>query len=46
MATLTLSISAILAIIAGITILAWPKVINYVIGIWLMIYGILQLIDL
>lgn len=40
--TFTLII-AILAIIAGILVLIWPKLLNYVVGIWLIIYGALQI---
>ncbi len=39
-----LTISAVLAIIFGIVILIWPKIINYAIGIWLILYGLLQAI--
>ena len=39
-----LTISAILAIIFGVIILIWPKIINYAIGIWLILYGLLQII--
>jgi uncharacterized membrane protein HdeD (DUF308 family) len=34
----------ILAIVAGIIVLIWPAIIAYVIGIFLIIYGILILI--
>lgn len=40
-----LIISAILAIIAGILILIWPRILNIAIGLWLLIYGILQLLE-
>ncbi|MFA4960484.1 MAG: DUF3096 domain-containing protein [Candidatus Pacearchaeota archaeon] len=39
-----LEISAILAILVGILILIWPKIINYAIALWLIIYGLLQLV--
>ena len=34
----------ILAIVAGIIVLIWPAIIAYVIGIFLIVYGILILI--
>lgn len=40
-----LTISAILAIFIGIIILVWPKIINYAIGIWLILYGVLQILS-
>jgi uncharacterized membrane protein HdeD (DUF308 family) len=46
MASITLTISAILAIIFGIIILIAPKALNYLVAIWFLAYGILQLIDL
>jgi len=44
MAVITLTLSAILAIIAGIVVLIWPKTLNIAIGLWLLISGILQLV--
>lgn len=41
MAIITLTISAVLSIIFGIIVLAWPKSLNYIIGIWLLLNGIL-----
>jgi len=43
---ITIAISAILAIVFGIIILVFPKVINYAIGIWLLIYGLVELINM
>jgi|GEM_PF-5810645 len=40
-----LTITAILAILIGILIFIWPKIINYAIGIWLIAYGILQILN-
>ena len=40
-----LTISALLAIIVGIIIMIWPKIINYAIGIWLILYGVLQMLE-
>jgi uncharacterized membrane protein HdeD (DUF308 family) len=42
---LTIAISGAIALIAGIIVLVWPKSINYVIGLWLLITGLLQLIQ-
>jgi len=43
MVAMTITISAVLAIVAGIIIIAWKRSLNYVVGIWLIINGILQL---
>lgn len=42
--TLNLTISAISAIIAGLVVLIWPRALNFAIGLWLLIHGVLQLI--
>ena len=39
-----ITISAVLAIIAGIIILIWPKSLNIAIGLWLLVTGLLQLL--
>ena len=44
MVMITLTISAVLAIILGIIILVWPKALNLAVAVWLLIYGILQLV--
>jgi uncharacterized membrane protein HdeD (DUF308 family) len=44
MVLISLALSAILAILAGIVILIWPKSLNVAVGLWLLISGILQLI--
>ncbi len=44
MVLITITISAVLAIIFGLIILIWPKALNLAVAIWLLIYGILQLI--
>ncbi len=44
MVAITITISAILAIIFGIIILIWPKALNLVVAIWLLISGTLQLL--
>jgi len=41
---ISLTVSAILAILAGVVILIWPKTLNVAVGLWLLISGILQLI--
>ncbi|EFK08566.1 conserved hypothetical protein [delta proteobacterium NaphS2] len=35
------SLQPLLALIAGILILIFPRVLNYIIGIYLIVYGIL-----
>ena len=45
MVAFTLTISAILAIIAGLLILIWPKIIRIALGIYLLVIGILGLIN-
>ena len=37
-------IGGIITIIIGIIILVWPRIIAYVIGIWLVIVGIIAII--
>jgi len=37
-------IGGIITLIIGIIILVWPRIIAYVIGIWLIIVGILAII--
>ncbi len=37
-------VGAILSIIVGIIIIVWPRIIAYVIGIYLIVIGILSLI--
>lgn len=38
------SLQPILALIAGILILIFPKILNYIIGIYLIVYGTLGFI--
>ena len=45
MVAITITLSAILAILAGIIILIWPKSLNYAIAIYLILVGILQLLS-
>lgn len=42
--TVHLSLQALLAIAAGILILVRPKLLNYIVAIFLIVYGILELI--
>ena len=37
-------IASIIAILAGIVILIWPKIINYIIALYLIIVGIIGVI--
>jgi uncharacterized membrane protein HdeD (DUF308 family) len=37
-------IGGIITLIVGIIILAWPRILAYVIGIWFIIVGILAII--
>lgn len=41
---LTFTITAVLAIIFGILILVWPRFLNYFVGIYLILVGILGLL--
>jgi uncharacterized membrane protein HdeD (DUF308 family) len=41
---LTGLIAGILAIVAGIVILVWPKIIAYIIGIYLIVVGLVTVI--
>ncbi|MBN2240663.1 MAG: DUF3096 domain-containing protein [Dehalococcoidales bacterium] len=36
---------AILAIIAGLLVIVWPELVRWVIGIFLIIWGVLALIN-
>ena len=38
-------VAGIIAILSGIIIIVWPRVIAYIIGIWLLIVGILAVIN-
>lgn len=41
---LTLQVPAVLALIAGILILVWPRLLNYVVAIYLIVVGLIGLI--
>ncbi|MEK6915992.1 MAG: DUF3096 domain-containing protein [Nanoarchaeota archaeon] len=45
MVSVVFTISAILAIIVGILVLVWPKFLRIAIGLYLVIFGILQLLQ-
>jgi len=46
MASIILTISAILAIVIGLMVLFWPKILRYAVGIYLLLIGILRLIEI
>ncbi len=43
MATISLTISAALAIILGIVVLIFPKLLRWAIGLYLIAFGLLQM---
>jgi len=45
MVSISLTLSGITAIIAGILVLIWPKSLNIAVGLWLLINGIVQIIQ-
>ncbi|MGV8142466.1 MAG: DUF3096 domain-containing protein [Candidatus Pacearchaeota archaeon] len=45
MVAIAFTLSAILAIIVGILILIWPKLLRFALGLYLVIFGILQLLS-
>lgn len=44
-ATIDVSLSGILALVAGVVVLLFPKILNYVIGIYLIVIGLIDLFD-
>ncbi len=40
-----LALGSIISIIAGILVLIWPKILNYLVAAWLMITGLLGLLS-
>ncbi|MEI6849834.1 MAG: DUF3096 domain-containing protein [archaeon] len=46
MVAISLTVSALLAVIFGILILMFPKMLNNLVGLWLLVFGILQLINI
>lgn len=45
MASLVLTLSAIISILAGLLVLVWPKFLRLAIGLYLIAIGILQLLN-
>ena len=45
-ADISLSLPGLLALIAGILILVWPRVLNYIVAIYLIAVGLIELFDL
>jgi hypothetical protein len=45
MVLLTVTVAAILTVIAGMIVLIWPKSLNIAVGLWLIITGFLRLIE-
>lgn len=43
--SLNLTISGIIALIAGILILAIPRLLNYIVAIYLIVIGLLEILD-
>ena len=43
MVSIALTLSAIMAIIVGILVLVWPKLLRLAIGLYLIVFGVLQL---
>ena len=37
-------LSPITAIVAGVIVLVYPKILNYVVGIYLILIGVLQIV--
>ena len=44
--TVNLTISGVIALIAGILILVIPRLLNYIVAIYLIVIGLLQVLDL
>lgn len=45
-ATINFTLPGILALIAGIVVLLFPKILNYVIGIYLIVIGLIDVFGL
>lgn len=43
MATLSFTITALLAIVLGLVVIIFPKLLRWAVGIYLILFGILQL---
>jgi len=46
MASITLTISGILAILAGLLVLFFPKLLRIAVGLYLLVIGVLNLVNL
>ena len=46
MINIILAVSAILAILAGLLVIFWPKMFRWALGIYLLLIGILQLLQM
>lgn len=44
MPTISITISALLAIILGVLILIFPKLLRWAVGLYLVLFGIIQLL--
>jgi ABC-type arginine/histidine transport system permease subunit len=42
---MSVTIGAILAIILGIAVLVFPKILRWAVGLYLLVFGILQLVN-
>lgn len=45
-ATINFTLTGVLALVAGIVVLLVPRVLNYVIGIYLIVIGLIDLFDI
>ncbi|MDP4039012.1 MAG: DUF3096 domain-containing protein [Candidatus Pacearchaeota archaeon] len=45
MPAISLTISAILAIILGVMILIFPRILRWAVGLYLLIFGVIQLLS-
>lgn len=46
MAVITLTITAFISILFGVLILLMPRLLNYFVAIWLILAGILQILNI
>ncbi|MFA5020249.1 MAG: DUF3096 domain-containing protein [Candidatus Pacearchaeota archaeon] len=44
MVSITLTLSGIIALVLGITVLIFPKFLRYAVGIYLILIGVIQLL--
>jgi uncharacterized membrane protein HdeD (DUF308 family) len=45
MITLQVTLLGVLAILAGLLVLFWPKILRYAVGIYLILVGVLRFIE-